>query len=121
APACLHAADLEPVSDEEFAMEAPILDVEAQRGWYIRGDLGYHFDDGAYDDGFAGVSVSDRAFGGSIGAGYQFNDLFRMDANVGLLSGARVDDGAARFDTRVWSGLVNGYVDVGTIVGFTPY
>ena len=80
----------------------------------------------------------DFSFGG--GVGYHINDFFRLDAtlDVGKLSFggttvsaspcapglAFVDTGCRSEDSatgETWSGLLNGYVDLGTFSGFTPY
>ena len=49
----------------------------------------------------------------------------RGELNFGFLSNDRFDatDGidTISFEHNVWSGMANGYVDLGTIAGFTPY
>jgi opacity protein-like surface antigen len=88
------------------------------------------FDTGGIEDEFS--------FGG--GVGYHLNDFFRADVtlDVGQLrfdgttssaapclpgidylgTACRSEDSAT---AETWSGLINGYVDLGTISGFTPY
>ena len=60
-----------------------------------------------------------------MGIGYQFTDWLRSDVTLNYVGGASYsyDDGidAGSASHRMLSGLVNGYVDLGTYVGFTPY
>lgn len=87
------------------------------------------FDDGGLDD---------NQFSYGVGFGYHFNDLFRADFTAdgmnssfdGTTSSAgpcpggpigtscRSEDSA---DMSAWSFMANGYVDLGTVSGFTPY
>lgn len=77
-------------------------------------------------------------FSGGLGVGYQFNDLFRADLtgdffsgdyNGLISSGSPCSGGAggtgcsakAHSSFRAGSLMVNGYVDLGTLAGFTPY
>jgi len=77
-------------------------------------------------------------FSGGLGIGYQFNDLFRADVSGDFFSGdfngrlssdSPCSGGAggtgcstkARSSFRAGSLMVNGYVDLGTLAGFTPY
>ncbi|TIY01964.1 MAG: porin family protein, partial [Mesorhizobium sp.] len=65
----------------------------------------------------------------SIGFGYHFNDYLRADLNFGYLPGNKIgvgyDDGttvaSASLKNYAFSGMLNGYVDLGTYVGITPY
>lgn len=127
------AADYDPPI---FVDQAPeMVPVEVGSGWYLRGDIGYNFNSDFYDYDFSsipGVSTSQDSttIFGSIGTGYHFTDYFRMDANIGFLGSDSLDvnysDGlgnssSAWVDSSLWSGIVNGYVDLGTYVGITPY
>src|SRR5690606_15452208 len=88
-------------------------------------------------DSFDTTSLGENfSFGG--GVGYHFNDWLRFDATLdagklgcdGSTSSidacpggpagttCRSEDSAKAF---AWSGLLNGYVDIATIAGFTPY
>jgi opacity protein-like surface antigen len=75
---------------------------------------------------------------GGIGIGYQFNDLIRADVTGDLFDGdfdgRFADDspcsggaagtgcrGKSSSSFRAGSLMVNGYVDLGTVAGFTPY
>lgn len=102
-------------------------------GWYLRGD-------GAYAEGdrpaFRAATTSfDRnatasgyAFG--LGAGYKFNSFMRVDmtsdyldpfdyaGQVGCGTGCTV---TAKDHVWRWDSLVNGYIDLGTWYGVTPY
>jgi opacity protein-like surface antigen len=77
-------------------------------------------------------------FSGGLGVGYQFNDLFRADVTGDFFSGdfnGRISSDSpcsggaggtgcstrARSSFRAGSLMVNGYVDLGTLAGFTPY
>lgn len=127
------AADYDPPI---FVDEAPeYVPVEVGSGWYLRGDIGYNFDSDleSYDFGsIPGLRVSEdqTTFFGSLGAGYHFTDYLRADANIGFLTKASLDvdysDGfgsstSSSIESQLWSGIVNGYVDLGTYAGLTPY
>lgn len=142
------AADYDPpiIVDEQ----PEYVPVEVGSGWYLRGDIGYvvtdsmggvdyrTFDGVTYSNAsFATTDMSsDFSFGG--GFGYRFNDWFRADATVeGLrarFSGTTVSatecpggpvgttcrsEDSARFSSI--GAMANGYVDLGTYVGLTPY
>ncbi|MDL2401230.1 outer membrane protein [Rhizobium mayense] len=137
------AADLPP------EIKMPEVSVKNAQGWYVRGDVGYainasHDDttfrthDPASGDYGSGRFDSDRFsgdFSGSLGVGYQFNDLIRADLTGDYFSGdfdgrtasASPCSGGAGCSTKVRSSfkagslMVNGYVDLGTLAGFTPY
>lgn len=126
------AADYDP---PVYVDEAPeYKPVEVGSGWYLRGDIAY-LPSGTYsnlDFGSATVDYSEheKPVFGSVGFGYHFNDYFRADLNVGLLQGndvsAREDNSptdiaTARVENSARTAMVNGYVDLGTYVGITPY
>ena len=148
-PFAAQAADYDPpIFVEEAAEYVP---VEIGSGWYLRGDVGYVFEsnvdgvDYTAFDGVADVSASfasasidtDFAWGG--GFGYRFTDYFRADATVdgyradfnGSTSSAETCPGLPDDDTTCRSEnssevsavsvMANGYIDLGTYVGFTPY
>jgi opacity protein-like surface antigen len=132
------AADLPPPPPVEQV--API--VFETSGWYLRGDIGY----GWYNNGdfyqyelatSSGIGVWDNIDGGDgvvadVGIGYKFNNWFRADATVGYRFDHDVT-GHAFLATNPaaenwWYGkvnntvlLANGYIDLGTWGGFTPY
>ncbi|MDI6027840.1 porin family protein [Corticibacterium sp. UT-5YL-CI-8] len=131
-PMSAMAADYIPVVQE--------VPVEVGSGWYLRGDIGYSWGDKAdkisYNVNSGGVDFPgdtrkpnfDDTFNLGAGVGYRFTDYFRADATVdGFRSTLSASDpwtagtvsGSADF-TAV-SLMANGYVDLGTYVGFTPY
>lgn len=117
------AADYNPPIYIEKAPEW--VPVEIGSGWYLRGDVSYNVGNPVYD--FEGVE--NRRFGGSIGVGHHFTENLRGDLNIGYVGSDRIsvagelDDEPFAFDAShtVWSGLANAYLDLGTIVGITPY
>lgn len=140
-----------PVVEAPVIEDAPeFVPVEIGSGWYLRGDVGYAvsraagnftfraFDAGAYAPGtFASAAYDgDLTFG--VGFGYRFTDMLRADVTADNFSlrfnGTRTFGSpcpgeaagttcAARDSSSVdaWSVMTNGYVDLGTIAGFTPY
>jgi opacity protein-like surface antigen len=98
-------------------------------GWYLRGDAGYRFQhvssasDPAND--YAGNSIK-NAFIGGVGAGFKA-DWFRADITGdygwrSLYSGSNASNSnsvTAKFDTITV--MLNGYFDLGSWAGFTPY
>lgn len=129
------AADYDPPI---YVDEAPeYTPVEVGSGWYLRGDLAY-LPERDYDDidfSFIGGPASgsysndEEPVFASIGAGYHFNDYLRAELNIGYLPGQEVsgsyDDGtiagATSIANHAWTAMVNGYIDLGTYVGLTPY
>ncbi|KUM23267.1 hypothetical protein AU467_10010 [Mesorhizobium loti] len=120
--------------------------VEVGSGWYLRGDVSYlaqkSFKNGdftfpATTNTNKSFSESEDAYFASIGVGYHFNDYLRADLNLGYLPGNKVsfsyDDTATvvapatatvasgNLKNFAVSGILNGYVDLGTYVGLTPY
>jgi opacity protein-like surface antigen len=98
-------------------------------GWYLRGDLGYRFQnfDSASDltTSFTNTSLSSPLVG-TLGVGYKFK-WFRLDV-TGDYGGPNTFNGAdasgahtitMKVDT--YTVMVNGYLDLGTWWGFTPY
>jgi len=125
------AADYDPPVYVDQAPE--YTPVEVGSGWYLRGDLAYlpERDYEHIDFSLTPVTFSDHEdpLFASVGAGYHFNDYLRAELNFGYLPGQKVSasysDGtvaaAASFNNHAWTGMVNGYVDLGTYVGLTPY
>ncbi|MER8418426.1 outer membrane protein [Mesorhizobium sp. M1329] len=124
-------ADYEP---PVYVDQAPdYVPVEVGSGWYLRGDVSYLVQKSFKDEHFAFTPASfdekeDPIFA-SIGFGYHFNDYLRTDLNVGYLPGNKIDVGyndgttvaSATLKNYAFSGILNGYVDLGTYVGITPY
>ncbi|MER8369811.1 outer membrane protein [Mesorhizobium sp. M1378] len=125
-----------------YVDQAPdYVPVEVGSGWYLRGDVSYLVQKSFKDEDFAFTPASfdekeDPIFA-SIGFGYHFNDYLRADLNVGYLPGNKIDIGyddtgivvlpatatvaSASLKNYAFSGILNGYVDLGTYVGITPY
>ncbi|MBZ9884916.1 porin family protein [Mesorhizobium sp. CA10] len=112
--------------------------VEIGSGWYLRGDVSYLANKSFESQDFAFTPASfkndETPVFGSIGFGYHFNDYLRADLNLGYLPGNSVrigfDDSATAAEPTVasgslknyaFTGLLNGYFDLGTYVGVTPY
>jgi len=125
-----------------YVDEAPdYVPVEVGSGWYLRGDVAYLPEESFENEDFAftPASFSDKEdpIFASIGFGYHFNDYLRADLNLGYLPGNKIgvdyDDSAivtppttatvasASLKNYAFSGILNGYVDLGTYVGITPY
>jgi opacity protein-like surface antigen len=129
------AADLPPPPPVEAV--API--VFETSGWYLRGDIGYSwYNEGDfYQNELVGVGAWEQVDGGNgvvadVGVGYKFNNWLRADATVGYRFDHDVKGRAFLIaDPTVgnwWNGSVsstvlmaNGYIDLGTWGGFTPY
>lgn len=126
-----NAADLDQVllKAPELPMTKP---VEVGTGWYLRGDLGYSLDTSSGSGSFDSGGI-DSDWSGSAGFGYHFNDFLRSDLTVeyakGSFSGSSAAPcggaavGGCSIDDRFksWGFMLNGYVDLGTYAGFTPY
>lgn len=120
---------------------APMLEtsedtVEVGNGWYLRGDIGYVDYDRVRDTPFGPAGTvalnGERmqhaiSFGGGIG--YQLTSLVRADVTIdhrlgASLRGVRPDPtltirDEAELESTTY--LLNGYVDLGTWSGITPY
>jgi opacity protein-like surface antigen len=117
-----------------YVDQAPdYVPVEVGSGWYLRGDVAYLPEKSYRNADFAFNAASydeneDPVFA-SIGFGYHLNDYLRAEMNLGYLPGNEIsvgyDDGtiaaSGSLKNHAWSGMVNGYVDLGTYVGITPY
>ncbi len=126
---------------------APIAVAAEFSGWYLRGDVGAGQNReekfrSTFAPNFAvpGLQYDQASLSShyilGIGAGYQFNAWFRADVTAEYQGGARWKQvesytgacGAANrcvdlYNGRISSGvfLLNGYVDLGTWHGITPY
>jgi opacity protein-like surface antigen len=125
------AADYDPAPVEPVEEYVP---VEVGSGWYLRGDIAYssNVDSINTDFGFTpplSYSESEDPIFGSLGFGYHINNYLRAEVNFGYAPGfsqsVNYNDGtifaAGSIDNHSWTGIINGYVDLGTYVGFTPY
>jgi opacity protein-like surface antigen len=132
------AADYDPPI---YVDQAPdYAPVEVGSGWYLRGDVAYLPTKSFTNEDFAFTPASfdeneDPVFA-SIGFGYHFNDYLRADLNLGYLPGNTISVGyddtatapagtatvaSGNLSNYAFSGMLNGYVDLGTYVGITPY
>ncbi|QPC85776.1 outer membrane beta-barrel protein [Mesorhizobium sp. NBSH29] len=132
AAAPVQAADYDPPIVVDQAPE--YVPVEIGSGWYLRGDVGYSVNKPFRDASYAvePIVYEDEKYSpisGTIGMGYHFNDVFRSELNVGILPGSKQSLGYLTPDSSVtleaenefWTGMVNAYADLGTVVGITPY
>jgi opacity protein-like surface antigen len=112
---------------------------ELGTGWYLRGDVGYTVYDKPREAAYSALALpplqrkqlSDPLAAGG-GFGYKFNNWFRADltADIRYNSSFRALSSATNFvegysidraRLNANSFLLNGYVDLGTWWGFTPY
>jgi len=135
------AADLVP--DLEMDDVPELAGIETVTGWYARGDVGYNaavsanssyrtFDGSTYTSQTGGGDFS-RDVSLNFGVGYALTDMFRVDVTLSRISSAFEGSGVcdpsfpdgcertARGDFAGNSVLANAYVDLGTIIGLTPY
>ncbi len=142
------AADLLPPPAYEPPPPPPII--SELGGWYLRGDVGLgvnntpNFSTSPSPLNFTGSDVAtDDYFNKSLsesglfdlGVGYQINNWFRVDVTGELRGGSTfqglevVNDSTTnnqfadfyRANMSSLLGMVNGYVDLGTWYGMTPY
>jgi len=135
------AADLAPV--EPVPEMPPEVTVTESTGWYLRGDVGYGFNDlrGArYFQGSNGNEVDfdraeiDDSFIVGGGVGYQINNYLRTDLTLDYLSKADFHGSTSgscgagpdcisrdRSSLTAWNLMANAYVDLGTYGAITPY
>ena len=142
-----HAADLLPPAPQ---MEPPPMAAPEFSGWYLRGDVGMAVASGnagvgispnplvglpadAYNS-FYNASLSASALF-DVGVGYQINNWLRFDVTgeyrgggqfqtleqVGVPSLAQQYGDFYRGNVSSVIGLVNGYVDIGTWYGVSPF
>lgn len=97
--------------DEPILVEATdeYKPVEIGSGWYLRGDVGY-----AFNNDFERIRADNEydstmgPFSGSVGIGYHFNDFVRADVNLGILPNAKyIKD---RFDVNNLENRCDGWV-----------
>lgn len=135
------SADLLPPPPDLAPLPPPALEVGD--GWYLRGDIGvssYHSGKFSSPDLppalFYGENFGSGGFGG-VGVGYQFNSWLRADVTgeyrfstgvkvydkieyqVGYLKGTTREVNEGDFSSKVV--LLNGYFDLGTWNGVTPF
>ncbi len=132
APSLARAADM---LEAPYAAEAAeAYEPEVGSNWYIRGDIGYVVNGDfslTTDTGTLSEVNLDDTFTAGVGFGYDFG-WFRADitgdyafnADVSARRDcADVGDCPSResAELNIFTGLLNGYFDLGTWSGFTPY
>lgn len=127
------AADMAPLYAPTTSYAEPEQPLEFGSGWYLRGDGGFSEEDRPKLNATTNTFNRDATQSGyslGLGAGYQFNSSFRADLTADFLDPfkdtAHVACGLFCDETlrsRVWrwDGLANGYFDLGTWFGVTPY
>lgn len=116
-------------ADYQYEYDPPIfvekmpdyVPVEVGSGWYLRGDVSYSVQNPTYRFTMGAVSANNQRFGGGGGIGYHFSDLFRADATINLVAMDYFGAGPSTLNHTLWTGMINAYLDLGTIAGFTPY
>jgi opacity protein-like surface antigen len=123
-------------------MPPPPIPPAVFHGWYLRGDIGYSNQrvDKLYNalyPTYTSVNNISKDFDGApifdFGVGYRWNRWFRTDItgeyrsksdfdghDVGLSGGNLIPDDYTAKKSE-WLALFNGYVDVGTWHGITPF
>jgi opacity protein-like surface antigen len=113
----VHAADYSPPPPILRAPPTPW--VELGSSWYLRGDFNYRMFEIPGADGPEDAAV----FG--VGVGYQYTSWLRGDITLDYQFGSRFSatDNANVAGAKLWSSALfaNGYVDLGTWYGVTPY
>jgi opacity protein-like surface antigen len=123
------AADLAPSYPVAPVYVDPDPQFEFGTGWYLRGDVSYASEDRPKLTPFGVISKSDWAYGFGGGFGYKLNSMFRVDVTGDYFqpfnSAAQVSNRLTTTRTESnlssYDGLLNGYADLGTWYGVTPY
>lgn len=125
AAAAVLAFSLTPARAADMSPPPPILQapptpmVELGSNWYLRGDFNYRMPNVRSADG-----PEDSAVLG-LGVGYQFNNWLRGDVTLDYQFASRfaAGDNPIVAGSKMWSSatFANGYVDIGTWWGVTPY
>lgn len=123
------AADVRGALPPPPPIEAAVIE-EYASGWYLRGDLGYRMNATSGATAVIGPEPTNARFEDSYfyggGVGYKMR-WFRADltfdygtrANFRADTLVRVDDYYVKLDS--FTMMANGYLDLGTWAGFTPY
>ncbi|WP_131194768.1 outer membrane protein [Lichenihabitans psoromatis] len=128
-PVFARTATLSPTYPPAPVFAEPDADVAVGTGWYLRGDVSYGEDDRPKLSplGFNHRSAGGYAAGG--GVGYRFNSMLRVDVTGDYLQpidyATQITTGGVttrqQGSLNRYDGLVNGYLDIGTWYGVTPY
>lgn len=123
----VQAADAPPLPP---IIEAPSLPVvEFASGWYLRGDVGYRFNDFDNVTALNGINPTNNTINDAVllgvGAGYK-SGWFRADVTLdyggrGSYEGTRTVSGDLTARVESYTALFNVYFDLGTWSGLTPY
>lgn len=142
------AADFYQAEPAPF-IDAPEITVTEASGWYLRGDVGYSFNDLRGAHFYQGNNVSNgltdfhtaklkNQFMGGVGVGYQINNHLRTDLTFDYMGGAKFKGSTKgtcfaggssavpctssdQATLRAFSLMANAYVDLATFGRFTPY
>ncbi len=113
--AAVSAADMPP----PILRAPPAPWVELGSNWYLRGDFTYR----SFD--VPGANGPEDAAGLGVGVGYQYNAWLRGDITLDYQFGSRfpIGDNPDVANAKLWSSALfaNGYIDLGTWYGVTPY
>ena len=116
-PQVANAADYSPPPPILRAPPAPW--VELGSNWYLRGDFTYRMFE------VPGANGPEDAAALGMGVGYQFTSWLRGDVTLDYQFGTRFDatDNPNVAGLKLWSSslFANGYIDLGTWYGVTPY
>ncbi len=111
------AADMSP--PPPILQAPPLPMVELGSNWYLRGDFPYRM------FSVPGASGPEDAAALGVGVGYQFSNWLRGDVTLDYQFGSRfgAGDNPDVASLKLWSSALffNGYVDIGTWYGVTPY
>lgn len=118
------AADsVDEMGAEDLLSRAPAI--EDTSGWYLRGDIGYVFNEmpEASQLDFSPVMAPsiDDAWLFGLGLGVKLNDLLRLDVTVDYRTEADLVAGGLSASYSATTLLANIYVDFGTWHEVTPY
>ena len=116
------AADVSMSSADDLLAKAPQVDESS--GWYLRGDIGYVFNqtpDWSIPDFSAGGQTLDDSWMLGIGAGLRLNDWLRFDLTADYRARSDYSAFGLSADYSTATALANIYVDLGTWNGITPY
>ena len=117
-----YAADTSLLGADDLLAKAP--QVEDTSGWYLRGDIGYVFNqtpDWSVSDFSAGGQMLDDSWMLGIGAGLRLNDWLRFDLTADYRVRSDYSAFGVNADYSTTTALANIYADLGTWNGFTPY
>jgi len=140
----LSAALAAPAAAADLLPPPPALDgygqvVELGTGWYLRGDVGYTDYSAPRDRLFGAAALAplhgerlEGTFTAGGGIGYKLNEWFRTDATIDYRSRTGFDGTRPnptydvgyvhdRSELDSVTFMLNGYVDLGTWSGITPY